>query len=394
MNELTGGHAALLLAWYTAMKRDLPWRRTLSPYAIWVSEVMLQQTQVKTVIPYYERFIQRFPSVEQLGAASLEEVLLVWRGLGYYSRARRMWEGAHYLLEQQDGKMPKDYEALLRVPGIGKYTAGAIASIAFGQRVTAIDGNVLRVVARLIAWSEPVETARSYRRFNEQLLVWQPVLQPGDFNQALMELGALVCTPTMPDCPRCPLSQVCEGYRRSDVQRYPVKRVKAKRQVVTRLTFILRQGDRVFLQKRPAQGLLANLWEFPGVELSEEDALNPSLPVLSDGEWLEHLQRSVPEQLAGWLELEKEQLKQELKPKGPVWYTFSHRRWKICWVIVNCSDSIETKPVSDYLLRESAVNSESGQQHRDNWCWVSVRDLGGMALPVAFKAVVEDLNLL
>jgi len=142
-----------LLEWYTREKRDLPWRRTGDPYAIWVSEVMLQQTQVKTVIPYYERFLQHFPGVAQLGRASLDEVLTEWRGLGYYSRARRMWEGANYLLDLRGGEMPENYDALLLVPGIGKYTARAIASIAFEQRVPAIDGNVLRVVSRLLAWS-------------------------------------------------------------------------------------------------------------------------------------------------------------------------------------------------------------------------------------------------
>lgn len=143
--------AARLLTWYTEVQRDLPWRKTRDPYAIWVSEVMLQQTQVKTVIPYYERFLQRFPSVEHLGKASLEDVLTIWSGLGYYSRARRMWEGANYLIQELHGKMPSNYEGLLQVPGIGDYTAGAIASIAFGQRVPAIDGNVKRVLSRLLA---------------------------------------------------------------------------------------------------------------------------------------------------------------------------------------------------------------------------------------------------
>jgi len=147
--DVANDHATLLLTWYTAEKRDLPWRKTGDPYAIWVSEVMLQQTQVKTVIPYYERFLQRFPTVQELGTASLEDVLTVWKGLGYYSRARRLWEGAHFLLDQWAGKMPTEYDDLLLVPGIGKYTAGAIASIAFGQRVAAIDGNVLRVAAHL-----------------------------------------------------------------------------------------------------------------------------------------------------------------------------------------------------------------------------------------------------
>ncbi|SPF47796.1 A/G-specific adenine glycosylase [Candidatus Desulfosporosinus infrequens] len=396
--------AVLLLAWYKAEKRELPWRKTGDPYAIWVSEVMLQQTQVKTVIPYYERFLRRFPGVEQLGMASLEEVLTVWSGLGYYSRARRMWEGAHYLLDQRGGKMPMDYEALLLVPGIGKYTAGAIASIAFGQRVAAIDGNVLRVVSRFLAWSEPVETARSYRHFNDHLTVWQPALQPGDFNQALMELGAMVCTPTKPDCESCPLAQVCEGYLQDKVHLYPVKKLKAKRQVMTRLSFVLRRGDQVFLQRRPAQGLLADLWEFPGVELSQEDSREDSLndrlknclPSIGYEECLGFFQKAVPErEFDGQV---REQFEQSLKLHGPVWYTFSHRRWKICWVIVDLPEPSEPETKGVCPLRESVgeydyrLNSRKSYQPVDNRCWIALQDISKIPLPVAFKAIVEDLT--
>ena len=386
-------HSALLLAWYTAEKRDLPWRKTGDPYAIWVSEVMLQQTQVKTVIPYYERFLQRFPGVEQLGTASLEDVLTVWRGLGYYSRARRMWEGAHYLLEQWEGKMPRDYESLLSVPGIGKYTAGAIASIAFGQRVAAIDGNVLRVVSRLLAWSEPVETARSYRYFNDHLMVWQPALQPGDFNQALMELGAMICTPTKPDCGSCPLAQVCGSYLQGDVHLYPVKKLKAKRQEVTRLTFVLRRGDQVFLQRRPSQGLLADLWEFPGVELCQDDSLDDRLPVIGYEEYLEFFQKAVDERaFDGQV---REQFELGLRLHGPVWYTFSHRRWKICWVIVDFPEPLEPKLAGVSSLSESVgeyrLDPRKAHQLVDNKCWVSLQDISGIPLPVAFKTIVEDL---
>ncbi|MDR3587267.1 MAG: A/G-specific adenine glycosylase [Desulfosporosinus sp.] len=386
--------SALLLTWYAAEKRDLPWRTTGDPYSIWVSEVMLQQTQVKTVIPYYERFLQLFPGIEQLGTASLEEVLTVWRGLGYYSRARRMWEGARYLLDQRGGKMPTDYEALLLVPGIGKYTAGAIASIAFEQRVAAIDGNVLRVVSRLLAWSEPVETARSYRHFNAHLLAWQPTLRPGDFNQALMELGALVCTPTKPDCESCPVTQACEGYLQGEVHLYPIKKLKVKRQVVTRLTFVLRRGELVFLQRRPSQGLLADLWEFPGVELSQEEGLDDSLPMLTDGEWFELFQKAVPERaLDGRM---REQFGQGLPLHGPVWYTFSHRRWKICWVIVDFPELLENKMMGVSSLKEAGgtYRLDSSKDHLlvDNKCWVALHDLTGIPLPVAFKAIVEDLR--
>lgn len=387
-------HSALLLAWYSVEKRDLPWRKTGDPFAIWVSEVMLQQTQVKTVIPYYERFLQRFPGVEQLGTASLEDVLTVWRGLGYYSRARRMWEGAHYLLDQWDGKMPKDYESLLLVPGIGKYTAGAIASIAFGQRVVAIDGNVLRVLSRLLAWSEPVETARSYRYFNDHLMVWQPALRPGDFNQALMELGAVICSPTKPDCESCPLAQVCEGYLQGDVHLYPVKKLKAKRQVVTRLTFVLRRGDQVFLQRRPSRGLLADLWEFPGLELCQEDGLNDCLPSFGYEEYLGFFQKAVHERAFDGRV--REQFEQGLTLHGPLWYTFSHRRWKIIWVIIDFPEPIEPNPVGVSSLRESVgeyqLDSKKVNQLVDNRCWVSLQDISGIPLPVAFKAIVEDLT--
>jgi len=379
--DKTNNHtlSVLLLDWYTLEKRDLPWRKTGDPYAIWVSEVMLQQTQVKTVIPYYERFLLRFPGVEQLGKASLDDVLTEWRGLGYYSRARRLWEGANYLLDRREGKMPEDYDALLQVPGIGKYTAGAIASIAFGQRVPAIDGNVLRVVSRLLAWSEPVETVHSYRHFSDHLTVWQPALQPGDFNQALMELGATVCTPTKPNCESCPLSQNCEGYHQHAVLFYPVKKPKAVRQVVGRLAYVLRRGDMVYLQKRPSHGLLADLWEFPGVELPQDNLLKDSLPVLSESKLFNHFQKAVH---AREFDMRvREQFENGVTLHGPVWYTFTHRQWKLMWVIVDLLEPLE----------EYQVDSKEVRVLEKSESWISLQDIGAIALPVAFSAIVEDL---
>jgi len=387
-----------LLAWYTVERRDLPWRKTGDPYAIWVSEVMLQQTQVKTVIPYYERFLERFPSVEQLGKASLDDVLTIWSGLGYYSRAHRMWEGANYILQQLRGKFPGDYDALLQIPGIGDYTAGAIASIAFGQKVAAIDGNVKRVVSRLLAWPEPVETVRSYRHFRDRLMTWQPALQPGDFNQALMELGAMVCTPTKPACYRCPLAEVCEGYLQGDFLRYPVKKPKAQRQVVTRLTFVLRRGDQVYLKKRSSKGLLADLWEFPGVELSHGHihSLNDNLPVIARDESFDLFQQAVPEGVFFDGRV-KDQFQQGLSWHGPVWYTFSHRRWKIIWAIIDLSDQLDSlnqpESTSAFTLRESEGEYEldSRENQFDKERWVSMNDLRVIPLPVAFSAIVEKL---
>lgn len=401
-----------LLTWYKVEKRDLPWRKMGNPYAIWVSEVMLQQTQVKTVIPYYERFLQRFPNVEQLSKANLEDVLTIWSGLGYYSRARRMWEGARYICDFCGGKMPEDYDSLLRVPGIGKYTAGAIASIAFGQSVAAIDGNVLRVVSRLLAWSEPVETVRSYRHFSDHLAVWQSVDLPGDFNQALMELGAMVCTPTKPDCNNCPLSKLCEGCLQGEVLRYPVKKPKAQRQVLTRLTFVLRTGDQIYLQKRSSSGLLADLWEFPGVELSEDKVMEEGIPIFNSSQIFDYYKKAIA---VRWFDgRAKERFAQGLPLQGPVWYTFSHRRWKIIWAIIDLPslpdsiklidpldlpellESIGTKSTGVSLLRELdgiyLLDPREVFQSVDNSCWVSLQDLSNFPLPVAFGAIVEDLT--
>lgn len=304
--------------------------------------------------------------------------------------------------------MPEGFDALLQVPGIGDYTAGAIASIAFGQGVVAIDGNVKRVVSRLLAWSEPVETVRSYRHFRDHLTAWQPALQSGDFNQALMELGAMVCTPTRPDCGSCPLAQVCEGYLRDEVLLYPVKKPKAQRQVVTRLTFVLRIGDRVYLQRRPSHGLLADLWEFPGVELGKDNSAKDSLPEVTDGECFNLFQTAVPERAFDGRV--REQFEQGLTLHGPIWYTFSHRRWKIVWAIIDLpdwvnplnlpeqSESLETKPAVTSSLRELGVeyrpNPREVQQLEDNRCWVPLQDIGRIPLPVAFKAIVEDLTKL
>ena len=288
---LSGSNLAeRLLAWYQKTKRDLPWRQTKNPYEIWVSEVMLQQTQVKTVIPYYARFLRHFPTLRELGEADFEEVLTEWRGLGYYSRARRLWEGARYLLAERDGKMPDSYQELLKVPGIGKYTAGAVASFAYNQKVPAIDGNVLRVVSRLLAWQEPVESVRTYRYFAEHIAAWQPAEQAGDFNQALMELGATLCSPAKPDCLECPLAKDCLacGQGEGEVCRYPVKKPKAQRQEITRLTFVLRSGNRIYFQKRSADGMLADLWELPGVEI-----LPGNLPEFSASDWLQLFQEAV-----------------------------------------------------------------------------------------------------
>ncbi len=238
-----------LLAWYRRNRRDLPWRRTKDPYAIWVSEIMLQQTRVVAAIPYYERFLARFPDVHALAKARLDDVLALWSGLGYYRRARHLHEASRLVSRQGFPRTEAEWREL---PGIGPYAAAAISSIAFGERAAAVDGNVVRVLSRLHATRGPVR---------ELAEAWLPRRSPGDFNQAVMELGATVCTPKAPVCPRCPLSPSCRG--RHDPLRYPAPRAR-KRIQEERLSvaFVVRRG-RVQLRRRPETGLLAAMWELP-----------------------------------------------------------------------------------------------------------------------------------
>jgi len=238
-----------LLAWYRRNRRDLPWRRTKDPYAIWVSEIMLQQTRVVAAIPYYERFLARFPDVSALARARIDDVLTLWSGLGYYGRARRLHEAARRVAREG---FPRTEAQWLELPGVGPYAAAAISSIAYGERAAAVDGNVIRVLSRFHATNGPVrDLARG----------WLSGASPGDHNQALMELGATVCTPRAPSCPRCPLTSSCRG--RHDPSRYPARRTRPKiTEERLHVALILRDG-KVQLRRRPAKGLLAGMWELP-----------------------------------------------------------------------------------------------------------------------------------
>lgn len=256
----------LLLSAYDAGKRDLPWRGETDPYRVWVSEVMLQQTRVETVVPYYEAWLERFPDLDALAVAEEDDVLRVWQGLGYYSRARRLHQGARVVRERFGGELPEESADLRALPGVGEYTAGAVASIAFGEVVPAVDGNVRRVLARLFDLPNPKPA--SLRSLAAELV--DPV-RPGDFNQALMELGALICTPRAPRCEECPLASECLALTRGTVaDRPPARARKAVPEVdVVVLVAAVREpagGSSLLLRKRPDEGLLAGMWEFPGVE--------------------------------------------------------------------------------------------------------------------------------
>lgn len=267
-----------LLAWYRRARRDLPWRRTQDPYAIWLSEIMLQQTRVETVIPYYERFLAAFPTVTALAGAPLGDVLKLWEGLGYYTRARNLHKAARQVTNDCGGAWPRTADELRKLAGVGRYTAGAIASIAFGERAAALDGNIQRVLARLFAIDDSIDeraTQVELWRLAEQLLSPRA---PGDFNQALMELGATVCTPRGPQCLVCPLHEHCEAARSGRAEALPVRSKKAAVPIVHAVAAAIRQRGRWMLVKRPERGLLGGLWELPGGEISSADDAATKLP--------------------------------------------------------------------------------------------------------------------
>ncbi|KAB7704136.1 A/G-specific adenine glycosylase [Bacillus aerolatus] len=258
-----------LLNWYEEEKRDLPWRKDQDPYKIWVSEIMLQQTRVDTVIPYFERFIDQFPTIETLAEAEEEAVLKAWEGLGYYSRVRNLQAAVREVHEQYGGQVPNTKEEISSLKGVGPYTSGAILSIAYGIAEPAVDGNVMRVISRILSIWEDIAKASSRKVFEEAIRQMISKEDPSSFNQALMELGALICTPTSPSCLLCPVREHCGAFHEGAVLELPVKtKKKNMRHVHLAAAVLTTEKDEVIIQKRPESGLLANLWEFPNTELS------------------------------------------------------------------------------------------------------------------------------
>lgn len=253
-----------LLHWYAANARDLPWRRTRDPYAIWVSEVMCQQTRVTTVLRYFDQFLQAMPDVWRLASASDDLLQRLWQGLGYYRRATLLRRGAQFVAERFHGQIPASYDQLRMIPGMGDYTAGAVASIAFGLPVPAIDGNVVRVFSRWYDDSTPADRLRTKLRDSAQS--WVVAESPGVWNQALMELGALVCLPHSPRCNECPVKAHCCAYEAGTTSIRPVKGRETRHEVVPVTVFVHVRGDNVWVERRPETGLLAGLWGFPVVE--------------------------------------------------------------------------------------------------------------------------------
>ena len=262
-----------LLTWYERYGRDLPWRRSRDPYAIWVAETMLQQTQVQTVIPYYERFLARFPTLEALAAAPLDDLLKVWEGLGYYARARNLHRAARLIVQEQGGQLPQSSDTLRRLPGVGRYTAAAVASIAFGQDVAALDGNVIRVLCRLFAVDDDPDRPAIQRRLEKLALAIMPPGRAGDANQAFMDLGAMICTPARPQCLLCPLTTLCRARQETLQDALPIRAARQEHPHRDVTAAVIRDGDGCCLiTQRPLDSMLGGMWEFPGGKrLPDED---------------------------------------------------------------------------------------------------------------------------
>lgn len=292
--------------WYQENKRTLPWRDTGNPYDVWLSEIMLQQTRVEAVKAYFLRFREVLPTIEALADCPEEQLLKLWEGLGYYSRVRNLQKTAKVLCAEYGGQLPREKAALLKLPGIGSYTAGAIASIAYGERETAVDGNVLRVASRVCGNHQDIALPETKRALEEALYTYLPETGSGTINQALMELGAIVCVPNGdPLCALCPVRETCAAYQEGLIAELPVKSAQKPRRIEPRTVFLLQNGDRFLIQKRPEKGLLAGLWELPSAAGS-----------LSQAEALQYVRA------AGYEPLRVEQL-------PPAKHIFTHVEWRM-----------------------------------------------------------------
>ena len=343
--DVTGFQEALL-SWYSREARVLPWRSDPVPYNVWISEMMLQQTRVDTVIPYYGRFIERYPSVSALAGADDEELLKVWQGLGYYRRAMNLKKAAQRMCLDFGGSVPDNPTDLMALPGIGRYSAGAIASIAFGRKVAAVDGNALRVMARLTADAGDITSPPVHRRLAEFVEHLLPEDRIGDFNQALMELGALICLPNgEPLCARCPVRAFCLARRAGTASSIPVRTVKEKRRIERRTVFVLMQDGLFALRQRPDAGLLPGLWEFPHMEghLSAEQSR-------------EALEK-VGLHIIG------------LTPLSPAKHIFSHLEWHMTGYSVQVT----------------------GKEVSGNWIWATPMEIRQrFSIPAAFRAFLPE----
>lgn len=321
-----------LLDWYVRCKRDLPWRHDPTPYRVWVSEIMLQQTRVDPVIPYYLRFMEALPDVASLAAAPQDQLMKLWEGLGYYSRAANLQKAAQEIVRQ--GSFPTDYDSWQALPGIGAYTAGAICSIALGLPTPAVDGNVLRVLSRILCSEQDIALPATKKAFHDALSAVYPAGRCSDFTQGLMELGAIVCLPNgEPKCDVCPVRELCQARSREMIDRIPLKTGKKARKAADKTVLLVRHGDRIALNRRPAKGLLANLWEFPNLDGKQTQA-----------EVLRNLSALQP---------------MSIRPLPDSTHIFTHIEWHMCGfeVSVGAESDGFTWASIDEVLREKAIPS-------------------------------------
>jgi A/G-specific adenine glycosylase len=297
-----------LIGWFSQEKRDLPWRRDRDPYRIWVSEIMLQQTRVDTVIPYYENFMELFPTLDEFANADEEKILKAWEGLGYYSRVRNLQSACREVQEKYGGIVPNNPKDIANLKGIGPYTAGAVLSIAYGVPEPAVDGNVMRVLSRILSIKNDIAKPATRKIFEEAVRILISTENPSYFNQALMELGALICTPTSPSCLLCPVREYCTAFAAGIQKELPVKTKKVKQRDVSLVAGILTNDEgKILIHKRPEKGLLANLWEFPNFECTSE------------------LKQDLLHQLKSEYEVET----QLLENLGHIEHVFTHLKWYI-----------------------------------------------------------------
>lgn len=344
-----------LLKWYDSNRRVLPWREEPTPYRVWVSEIMLQQTRVEAVKPYFERFMSSLPDIESLAKAEEETLLKLWEGLGYYNRVRNMQKAAIQIMEQYNGIMPLEYDELLKLKGIGNYTAGAISSIAYGQPNPAVDGNVLRVLARIREDARPISDAKVKVQVEQELRDVIPVDRPGDFNQAMMEIGACVCVPNgAPNCQACPLSNLCLAYANGTQMEYPKKTAPKARSIEQKTVLIIRDENRAVVRKRDSKGLLAGMYEFPMME-GHYTAEEVTKYLAAHG--LKTLR---------------------IQPLVEAKHIFSHKEWHM----------------QGYMIRVDELEKGEPDEETASWLYIEPRDTKDRyPIPAAFAAYVGYLNI-